>query len=181
MNLSTLHLQVVESSEDFHQGVWQKDGLLVVTPDSVFPDRCAICSREAKGRLVPKTLFWHNPLLLPLLLLSFPFYVMLAVVFRRILTVRFPMCTGHWLMRWSFTIVGASLLPSLIMMGLYGIEFGQPHLILVGILCSLFGLGMIGYGRNPVWASSIQRDRAVVRGADPEFVASFPKWSGSEL
>ena len=174
--MSNSHLRLVESSDNFHQGVWQYQKMLVVSKDSVFHDRCVMCDCDANGRTMSKTLFWHTPLLLPLLILSLPFYFLLAVVFRKMITVRFPVCLKHWLIRMVFSIIGVILLPTGLFMGVYAITMGTPVWILVGILCALLGIGVLGYIRNPVWALMIKDDYAVVRGAHPDFVEHFPHW-----
>ena len=174
--MSSSHLRLVESSDDFHQGVWQHQKMLVVSKESVFHDRCVICNNDANGRTMAKTLFWHSPLLLPLLILSLPFYFFLAVFFRKMITVRFPVCFKHWLIRMVFSVIGVVLFPTGLFMGIYAISMGTPIWILIGILCTLSGMAMLGYVRNPVWALIIKDEYAVVRGAHPEFVEHFPKW-----
>ena len=174
--LSGSHLRLVESSDEFHQGVWQYQKMLVVSKESVFHDRCVICDAEANGRTMRKTLFWHSPLLLPLLILSLPFYFLLAVGFRKTITTRFPLCFKHWALRVGFTLLGVVLFPAGLFMGVYAITMGTPIWILLGILCALSGVGILGYIRNPVWALLIRDEHAVVRGAHPDFVEHFPPW-----
>ena len=45
--------------------------------DSVLPDCCVKCAAPAEGQTVDKWLFWHTPILLPVALLSWPFYLLL--------------------------------------------------------------------------------------------------------
>ena len=175
--MSGSHLRLVESCDDFHQGVWQYQKMLVVTNESVFHDHCVICNAEANGRTMKKTLFWHSPFLLPLLLPPLlPFYFLLAMIFRKVVKVTFPICFKHWLLRTVFSIVGIILLPSGLFMGLYAINMGTPIFILLGIVTTLVGIAILGYIRNPVWALLIREEYAVVRGAHPDFVERFPTW-----
>ena len=88
------HLKLVESVEEFHQNIWKSKEGLVVNEQSLFPDRCIVCNRKAKGVTVRKMLFWHNPLLLPVLFLSWPFYIVLALVFRRHISVSIPLASA---------------------------------------------------------------------------------------
>ena len=84
MNNSTSpFLRVVESSETFHQRVWKVSKLnnLVVVKESVFTDHCIQCNKPAEGNIV-QNIFWHIYLILPLLVLSFPFYIVVAFVMK---------------------------------------------------------------------------------------------------
>ena len=128
----------------------------------------------AEGRLVKKTVFWHTPILLPLLLISFPFYLLLAFSFRRIHTFKIPLCRTHYFQRLALTTIGLILLPGFPILALLAINGGAPYWFLTGILTSLSGIASLGLGRNPIWASQITAEMATLRGASPDFVKELP-------
>lgn len=171
-------LRVVDSPQEFHQRVWQRDGFLFLHKDALFQDRCIVCNKEAGGKTVSKLLFWHTPVLLPLLLLSLPFYILLAFFFRRYLRVQIPLCAHHYRVRQLSSILGLSLFPTAVCSVVYAIVSGQPVAILLGIFSFLSGIAVLAWGRNPIWATEINEEYALVRGASPEFVSSYPEWTG---
>jgi len=176
------HLKLVESVDDFHQNIWKSKDGLVVNEKSLFPDRCIVCNQKAKGKTIRKMLFWHNPILLPVLFLSWPFYIMLAVLFRRHITVSLPLCQRHLWQRRILTLMGAMLFPTAVSMVWVAISYSQPPLILGAILSMIVGAIVIGWGRNPVWASQIQNDHAVIRGVSPKLLQenSWEDWPDEE-
>ena len=171
-------LKVVDSSEDFHQRVWRKKGLLFVHKDAIFKDNCILCNEKAHGRTVSKTLFWHTPILLPLLLLSVPFYFVLAFFFRNYMKVQMPLCRHHFLVRTWSSLLGLSLFPMAVLSVVYAIMSGQPLGILCAIACLISGISTVAWSRNPIWATEINKEYPLVRGAHPDFVQDYPEWSG---
>lgn len=172
------HLKLVNSEEDFFHGVYQRDDLVVALKGATFPDYCICCNKPANGRLVSKTVFWHTPVLLPILLLSFPFYLLMATSFRRTLTYKIPLCSQHYFIRVALTTIGVLLLPAFPVLAFLAINGGEPHWVLTGILASLSGVASLGIGRNPIWASNINEHMAALRGADPAFVKALPDYNG---
>ena len=83
MSLKSQHLRLVDDVSEFHHTVWRSGQSLVVKKDSVLPDCCVKCGAPAKGQTVDKWLFWHTPILLPIALLSWPFYLLLAIGMRK--------------------------------------------------------------------------------------------------
>ena len=169
-------LRLVESTDEFHCGVWKKDDVLVLSADAVFNDRCIRCNAPADGISVRKILFWHSPLLLPLLVLSFPFYLLLAIFFKRTVTAQIPLCSKHHRMQLAFTLLAVFMLPAFPAMGIYAVVAGKAAFILIGLLTSLAGLALLGWARNPIWAISIRGEYAVIQGANPEFSNAYPEW-----
>jgi len=171
-------LRVVESSEEFSSGVWKLNRNLVVSNTAVFPDRCVICNEPACGRVVRKSFVWHNPIFLPLIVISFPIYVILASIWNKILHIEIPVCPKHANRMMFFTILSFILLPQVAVMGLLGIIYGLPFLLLSGILSSIIGFVLLIWARNPVWAWFIRSEYGLIKGAHPDFIDSMPEWHG---
>ena len=64
---------------------------------------------------------------------------------------------------------------------LWAISSGNPIGLLLGVISFVSSLFLIVIGRNPVWASQIDGEYAVVRGCNPEFVNAFPEWEGDDI
>ena len=175
-------LRIVESAEDFHRNIWIHEESLVVNEDSLFPDKCIQCNASAGGHTVRKMVFWHSPILLPLIFLSWPFYIALALVFRRHISISVPLCTKHLWQRRMLTIVGLSSFPVAAWMLWLAVTESQPSLILSGILSIIVGAIVLGWGRNPIWASSIHEGHAMIRGIHPDLVNEYQweQWNGLE-
>ncbi|MBM76450.1 MAG: hypothetical protein CMK59_13675 [Proteobacteria bacterium] len=152
--------------------------MLFLHKDGIFKDSCIICNSQAHGRTVKKTLFWHTPILLPLLLLSVPFYFVLAFFFRNYIQVEIPLCTYHFRIRRLSFVLGVGLFPTAITSVIYAILSGQPLGILGGIACLISGILILAWSRNPIWATEINNHYALVRGAHPDFVQDYPEWDG---
>ena len=182
-NSNSPFLRVVESSETFHQRVWKVSKLnnLVVVKESVFTDHCIQCNQPAEGRTVQKTFFWHTPLILPLLVLSFPFYIVVAFVMKKYVTVPIPLCKKHLHIRNFMTFSGILGFPLGVAFILWAIGSSNPIGLLLGVLSFIASLFLIVIGRNPVWASQIDGEYVVIRGCDPEFVAAYPEWEGEDI
>ena len=176
-------LRVVDSSESFHQRVWKVGAVnnLVVVKESIFTDNCIQCNEPAEGIVVNKTFFWHTPLLLPLLVLSFPFYVVVAFIMKRYITVSIPLCKKHAQRRLISTLLGILGFPIGLTFILWAIISGNPIGLLFGVLSFIASLFLIVIGRNPVWTSQIDGEYAIIRGCHPDFVASYPEWEGDDV
>ena len=176
-------LRVVESSETFHQRVWKVDSLLhlVVVKESVFTDNCMQCNQPAEGNIISKTFFWHSPVILPLLVLSFPFYIVVAFFMKRYVTIPIPICKKHLQIRFMMTFMGSLCVPLGIGFFLWAIASGNPIGLLLGVLSFIVSLFLIVIGRNPVWASQIDGEYVIIRGGHPDFVRTYPEWEGEDI
>jgi hypothetical protein len=180
---SSSFLRVVESSETFHQRVWKDDKLnnLVVVKDSVFTDCCIQCNKPAEGQLTKKTFFWHSPLILPLLVLSLPFYIVVAFFMKRYVTISIPLCKKHMRIRNALTTCGILGFPLGCSFILWAIGSGNPVGLLLGVFSFIASLFLIVIGRNPVWASQIDGEYVIIRGCHPDFLDSYPEWEGEDI
>lgn len=174
-------LRVVESSEEFSTGVWRLNSNLVVSKDAVFPDRCIICNEPACGHYMKKTFVWHSPLFLPVIIISFPIYLVLASLGNKILRLDLPVCPKHGNRIQLGTTAGLLLVPQIVVMGLIGLSKGIPFLLLVGILSSIVGLALLMWSRNPVWAWYMRSKFGLIKGAHPDFVNNMPEWDGESI
>lgn len=172
------HLRIVEDVEHFHNNVWRHHDCLVVREDSVMPQKCVCCGADASTEPVDKLLFWHTPLLLPVVLLSWPFYLMLALCIRKHMSVQLPLCDKHKAQRVWVSFIGVGLLPFAGLMGGVAITQSIPVLILAALLMVLSSAILVGWIRNPVWAVRFESDVAFIKNVHPSVLnmKSIPEW-----
>ena len=175
------HLRLVDDTDNFSQNVWSKDNMVVAHRHALFPDNCIICNQPAKGISVKKMVFWHTPMLLPVLLLSLPFYVIFALVFKRTLRLDIPLCPKHFWQRRIVSSVGLGLMPVAFWMVYIAMSTSKPPLILSGILSVIVGALLAGWALNPIWATRIRGDYAVIKGVHSDLVNELPTWKGEDL
>lgn len=178
MSVKSQHLRLVDDVSEFHHTVWRSGQSLVVKKDSVLPDYCVKCGAPADGKSVNKWLFWHTPILLPVALLSWPFYLLLAMGMRKTMTVPMPLCSKHMALRTWFTAFGVALLPIAVVTLLAALTQSIPLLILLAMLMVISSAVIIGWVRNPVWVIRFEEDVAWVQNVHPSVLEreSIPVW-----
>lgn len=172
-------LRLVGESEDFAHGAWRADRNLVITHGATLPDRCIVCNAPAEGNSITKTLIWHTPMLLPLLVfvpVGLIIYAVLAFLFKRTLTTKLPLCAHHRRRRQVLSIAGLAMLPAFFILAAIGITINEPALIPPGIVLSLVGIVVLLFARNEIWPIRISDDHAHVRGANSEWLEGLPPW-----
>ncbi|MEL6341947.1 MAG: hypothetical protein AAFV53_02365 [Myxococcota bacterium] len=177
-------LRLVGEAEDFHQGAWRADGTLVLTHHATMPDRCVVCNAPAEGFTLKKTLFWHTPLLLPLLIVVPPLgligYAGLAFFLKKTMPLEMPLCARHRRRRQLMGVTGLLLLPAFPIFALVGLSMSEPTLLLPGLILSLIGAVVLIVGRNELWPARITDDHAFIRGANREWLSTLPEWTGED-
>ena len=178
MSVKSQHLRLVDDVSEFHHTVWRSGQSLVVKKDSVLPDCCVKCAAPAEGQTVDKWLFWHTPILLPVALLSWPFYLLLAIGMRKTMTVSIPLCTKHLAFRTWFTVLGGAMLPMALVCVFVALTQSIPLLMLVAMLMVIASAVTIGWVRNPVWVVRFEEDLAWVQNVHPSILErdSIPVW-----
>ena len=182
MPLKSQHLRLVEDPTEFHHTIWRSGQSLVIKPNSVLPDCCLRCGAPAEGKTVQKWLFWHTPILLPVALLSWPFYLLLALVMRKTMVVDLPLCKKHIVLRKWLSILGVCLLPFAGILVLAALSQTIPLLLLAAIFTVIAAAVMVGWVRNPVWAVRIEEDLAFIRNVHPSILEkdSIPVWEDQD-
>ncbi len=77
-------------------GVWREGDLVVLDKlQHSLPDRCVRCNAPANGIRVQKTFYWHAGWIYVLLVVSILVYAILALILRKSVTTRVPLCELH--------------------------------------------------------------------------------------
>jgi len=177
------HLRLVGEPEDFAHGAWRDETTLIVSQQATLPDRCAVCNEPADGFTLDKTLLWHTPMLLPLLIIvpiGLVIYAVLAFFFKKTMPISMPLCVRHRRRRRLLGAAGLLMLPAFPVFAAVGITISEPALIPPGILLSIAGIVVLVLGRNELWPLRITDEHAFVRGAHPEWLDALPQWTGPE-
>lgn len=176
------HLRIVEDAEHFHSHVWRHQDCLVVRSDSVFPQRCVRCGNVTNDETVSKLLFWHTPLLLPVVLVSWPFYLVVALLIRKHMVVQMHLCEQHMVQRRWVSVAGALCIPLALLLGGAALSQSIPSLILAALLLVMLSAVSIGWVRNPIWAIRFESDVALVKNVHPSILEmpSIPEWQPND-
>ena len=115
---------------------------------------------------------------LPVALLSWPFYFLLAIGMRKTMTVSVPLCAKHLAFRTWFTVLGVAMLPIALICVLTALTQSIPLLMLVAMLMVIASAAIIGWVRNPVWVVRFEEDVAWVQNVHPSILDrdSIPVW-----
>lgn len=121
---------------------------------AVLPPLCVKCGAPADGKPVEKTFYWHHPALY-VLLLSPIIYVIVALIVRKTMKVRVPLCASHAKRRgtavtlsWVLPLVGIA---DIFVLASLNVDGGLIALIsTVLILAGLVLWAVVGYPIRPV-------------------------------
>ena len=171
------HLRLIETPDDDHYNVWRHGTILVLKEGAMLPSRCVRCGEDAE-QLVAKGVFWHSPFILPIIFLSWPFYLLLAVVLRRIVSIHFFLCDTHWRQRIWMTRVGLALLPCPLVLIAFAVMYALPILVLLAIVSGCAAILLLGWVRNPIWAVQWFGDAVGVQNVHSRVlsVENLPVW-----
>ena len=83
-------------SESAH-GFWREGDVLVMASGQsvVLPDRCIHCNQPAGGFKLKRTVYWHNPALYLLIVISALIYVIVALIVRKSVRLEVGLCQRH--------------------------------------------------------------------------------------
>jgi hypothetical protein len=164
-------------------GIWQQGSLLVMRKDAVLPDRC-IKSNVPTDRKPKRALTWHPTWVFLTILISLCVYIVIALILSKKATIRIGL-SDKWfskrvraiLIGWGSVLTSIGLVVGGIAMvdqnGAFGI------LIIVGIVLFLFGAIYGLMAARMITPTKIDDAYVWIKGANAEYLASFPVWPGS--
>jgi hypothetical protein len=145
---------------------------------AILPPPCIRCGAPADGKPVEKTLYWHHPAIYLAILAGVLIYVILAMVLRKSIKVRVPLCAHHAKRRgtaitlaWVLPLVGiadAFILPQ------FNVDGGVVALITVVLI--LTGLVTWAVVANPIRPSLINQFQAEFTGVCRAYLQQVPEW-----
>jgi len=150
-----------------------RDGEVLIARDgTAFPDRCVRCNEPTDGFRFWKTFSWHLPAWYALALLSIFIYVVVALVVRKKASFELALCPRHRSRRqWGFAIgFGLPIVAFMMMMATE-----ENLLAFWAFLLALLVGAVVGIvGTRVLTCKKIDDGYAYLKGAHPQFLASFP-------
>ncbi len=144
---------------------------------AILPPLCVKCGAPADGKPVEKTFYWHHPALFLLILAGLLIYAIVALVVRKSIRVRVPLCALHAQRRstaitlaWVLPVIGvadAFILPG------FGVDGGWVGM--TTLLLLLAGLIIWAVISNPIRVKSIDQYCGVFSGFCETFLQQFPE------
>jgi hypothetical protein len=163
--------------------VRQGSQLIVPTPPpgqpAILPPLCIKCGAPADGKPVERTIYWHHPAVYLLILAGLLMYAIVAIVVRKSIKVRMPLCARH-AQRRSIAVTLAWVLPlagiaDAIILPQFNVDGGIVALITAVLV--LTGLVLWGVVSSPLRAKSIDQYRGILTGCCQIFLEQFPEGS----
>jgi hypothetical protein len=170
----------LELSADRERLIRRRGKLVLVPTEVPLPERCVKCNGPGDGsRLTPRLFYYHWGLMLVvvvLLLVLWPVALIVALLGRKSATVAFSLCEQHQRRRQVYAAAALSFLTSSVIVAWIG--FTTPAIdhdvtIGLGIVAFLIGVLIAAARGQPLRIAQIKDDVLHLRGAGPDFCASF--------
>jgi hypothetical protein len=160
-----------------------RDGAKLVVPAgmalpmALLPPVCVKCGAPADGKAVEKTLYWHPPWLYALIFIGVLIYAIVALVMRKQMRLRVPLCRQHAERRRGMLIL-AGVLPVIgiadaFILPSFGIDTGL--VVLVVVVFILAGLVLWGVNGSPIRPTFIDQYQGIFTGCCEAFLQQFPQ------
>jgi hypothetical protein len=173
---------ILKPQELDKSGIWRQGSLLVMRKDAALPDRC-IKSNVLTDRKLKRSLNWHHPAIFLSILISICIYIILALILSKKATIYIGLSDEWFAKRGRAMMIGwGSVLASIAMVivgaamvdrnGAFGI------LIIAGLVLFLFGAIYGLVASRMVSPTKIDDAYVWLKGANAEYLASFPAWPG---
>jgi hypothetical protein len=168
------------------QTVYRDGDKLEVPRGASLPPYCVKCGMPSAGDPIPKTFFWHHPMLFLLVLFNLLIYAIVAMIVRKRFDLAVPLCEAHKASRKTTTWVGLLLLvagiPGALIIGsLFGGDDGIAWALLLSIVLLVAGLLVLAMGRRMLIPKRIEPTRAIFAGAGDIFLNMLPTKPDSML
>lgn len=160
---------------NYAKSVWRDGNQLVMTKETVLPNRCVKCNAPAM-KLLRRTVEWYPPYVL--LIFIFVHIVGLILYFctRKRVTVYVGLCESH-LNRRRMAILGGGIVFLLGFFSFFGSVAGaevSPGYILAGLLLLLAGIVLMISAYRTVTAAKIQEPYVWLKGLHRDFLEQLP-------
>jgi hypothetical protein len=162
------------------EGIWRSGNFLVMRKDAQLPDRCIKTNQPANGKRFKSQLYWHQPWIYLLILLSLLIYLIVALIVRKKAIVHFGVTEAVLQKRTKviWASVGIGLLGIVLMVVAASIQAGTGGaLFLLGLGVFLGSLIWVSIGATLVRAERIEEDYVWLRGVSKEYLALLPEWN----
>jgi hypothetical protein len=156
--------------------VWRSRASLVTLSGTALPVRCAKCGGPVTGRHIPRTLYWHQPWVYVLIIVSLPVYIIVSLIVRKKAKLAIPVCEEHRRKR-NVAILVSWLLVVLALAGFTAAiaqDSGLWAMVGLGLVVASIVLGL--WKGTLVSAKKIDGDYVWVNGFSKEYLESLPEF-----
>jgi hypothetical protein len=161
----------------FTEDLWRDGKILVLRNGSHLPDRCIKCNGPAVTPMKRRKVYWHHPALYALLV-SWPIYLIVALIVRKSAAVAPGLCSVHRTRRWIGIAVGwGGLLLSILLM-IVGGGSENGLLVLAGLILFLTALVAAVLLSRLIFPQRIDQDFVRLKGCGKAFLDSLPEFRG---
>lgn len=144
---------------------------------AILPPVCVKCGNPADGKPVEKTFYWHNPAIYLVIFLGVLIYVIVALVVRKGIRVRVPLCAQHAQRRGTFVMLSWVLpligIADAIILPQFDVDSGLVALLAVVLV--LTGIIIWASVANPIRPTFIDQSHGDFTGFSSAFLQSIPE------
>jgi hypothetical protein len=146
-------------------------------PMALLPPVCVKCGAPADGTPVEKTFYWHPQWLYVLIFIGVLIYAIVALVMRKQMRLRVPLCRQHAERRRGLLIL-AGILPVIgiadtFILPSFGVDTGL--VVLVAVAFILAGLVLWAVAGSPIRPTFIDQYQGIFTGCSETFLQQFPQ------
>ncbi|HKP14182.1 MAG TPA: hypothetical protein VJZ91_18820, partial [Blastocatellia bacterium] len=156
-------------------GVWRQKDRLVMHKDAALPDRCIKCNRPANGRVLTKRYAWHNPAWYLLIFAGLLIYLIVALVVRKQVTLRLPLCDEHFAKRRTAIWVSWGLLALSVVLIILGAANNVPAVFLVGFLMIFVAAVYGALSANVIAIQKVDDQYVWLKRINKDYLAMLPE------
>lgn len=159
---------------------WRQGDVLIVTARAELPPRCVKCNVPTDELMIRKfNLVWYPSIAyLGLLLGALPF-ILLAIILQKKMSVFAAVCADHRRKRrYAMLFAWLGVLAALVMI-IGGASSGKAAGAVIAVGGVLVFLSAVLYGiigSRLIWPKRINKQFAWIKGACPEYLATFPEF-----
>jgi hypothetical protein len=163
-------------------GLWRQGDVLVMHKLAPLPDICLKSNQPATRRL-KRTMYWHNPLIYIILLISPLIYIIVALIMQKTATINIGL-TEEWFARrrrrmlfaWSTVLLGAALFAGGIALANNDADQAGVILVIAGLLIPLAGLIFGLVACRLVTPQRITDQYVFIKGVHRDFLNRLEPW-----
>lgn len=161
-----------ESDGSFGPDIWRDGKLLVITEDTLLPDRCVRCNAPAT-KLLKRNLKWAPTYVGVVAMFSWILGAMLLINATETATIHVGLCQSHFNRRFFGMIVGGLLITLGLLMGFLTALNQDYWLLLYGGISLLIGAFVAVILTPTVSAQKIESPFIWLKGVHPSFLDSL--------
>ena len=160
-------------NSDYAQGVWRDGSLLVMTKETVLPNRCIKCNSPAI-KLLRRTVEWYPRYVILVFLLIRIVGLILYFCTRKRVTVYVGLCEDHLNRRRFGMLAGGALLLLGLLFFFGALSSESPQFAIPALLLFLTGIVVMVTMWRTIAAKKIQEPYVWVKGVHADFLDTLP-------